>query len=229
MDRWGKVLNPKGQVELLFYLRSFLPSAKNEINQDFDRIEKMYFSLFESTEDHNAIQSAMANAPTMGLFLIRRTHNDSLPAKKQPKRVKEKQNSVLDEIECLSAVTYFRNHQDTVVLWLGTTLNEPPVESVNVTWRNSGFATYLLCLLIKQHTGISDDMSKSTLSIQASPIASNDACRFYQRLGFSRYEKDDNGLSQTSTKFQSEVKRHPYCGSLHHPKQWHFSSCMEEE
>ena len=97
-----------------------------------------------------------------------------------------------------------------MVLWLGTMLNEPPVESVNVTWRNSGFATYLLCLLIKQHTGISDDMSKSTLSIQASPIASNDACRFYQRLGFSRYEKDDNGFSQTSAKFQSAVKRHPY-------------------
>ena len=94
MDQWVKVLNPKGQVELLIYLRSFLPSAKNEINQDFDRIEKMYFSLFESTEDHNAIQSAMVNAPMMGLFLIRRTHNDSLPAKKQQNRGKEKQNSV---------------------------------------------------------------------------------------------------------------------------------------
>ena len=56
-------MNPNGQVEFHLYLRSFLPSARNEINADYDQIEKMYFSLFESTEDHNTIQSAMANAP----------------------------------------------------------------------------------------------------------------------------------------------------------------------
>ena len=72
MDQWEKVMNPNGQVEFLFYLRSFLPSAKNEINDDYDWIEKMYFSLFESTEDHNTIKSAMTNAPMMGLFLIKR-------------------------------------------------------------------------------------------------------------------------------------------------------------
>ena len=82
MDQWEKVLNPNGQVEFHFYLLSLHPSAKQNFPKDFDWIEKMYFSLFELTEDHNAIQSAMANAPTMGLFLIRRTHNDSLPASK---------------------------------------------------------------------------------------------------------------------------------------------------
>ena len=82
MDQWAKVLNPSDQVEFHLYLRSFLPSAKNEIYEDFDRIEKMYFSLFELTEDHNAIQSAMANAPMMGLFLMKRTHNYSLAPSK---------------------------------------------------------------------------------------------------------------------------------------------------
>ena len=88
-------------------------------------------------------------------------------------------------------------------------LSQPPVESVNVTWCNCGFATYLLCLLIKQHTGILQDMSKSLLSIQATPTNSKDACQFYQHLGFSCYNMNDNGLPLTSHSFQSEAKKNP--------------------
>ena len=94
------------------------------------------------------------------------------------------------------------NCQDIMVLWLGTMLNQPPIESVHVTWQKCGFATYLLCLLIKQHTGIVADMSNSMLSIQVSVTASKEACQFYQWLGFSHYSLDDNGLSQTSHQFQ---------------------------
>ena len=59
------------QVECHFYLQSFLPSGKKQFPVDFELIEKMYFSLFVSQEDHEAIQEAMANAPTMGLFMYR--------------------------------------------------------------------------------------------------------------------------------------------------------------
>ena len=130
-------------------------------------------------------------------------------ATRQSKRQKDQQAQPTNDAECMSAVTYFRTDQDTVVLWLGTMLNAPPVESVNVTWRNCGFATYLLCLLIKQHTGILQDMSKSLLSIQATPTHSKDACLFYQCLGFSCYKMKDNGLSLTSPSFQSEVIKKP--------------------
>ena len=79
MDQWEKLLKPNDQLKWHIYLRTFIPSAKNKIHQDFDWIEKMYFSLFESEVDHNAIQEAMANAPMMGLFLDKKTNNVSLP------------------------------------------------------------------------------------------------------------------------------------------------------
>ena len=77
MERWEKVMNPNDQVELHFYLRCFLPSGKRHFQKDFDWIEKMFFSLFVSEEDHESIREAMATAPMMGLFFYKRTNNDS--------------------------------------------------------------------------------------------------------------------------------------------------------
>jgi hypothetical protein len=149
----------------------------------------------------------MANMPTMALFMSKSTKKEDTHSKRVKKqREKSMEN---DDTQCLAAVNYFRSGQDTVVLWLGTMLNKPPIESAHVTWRKCGFATYLLCLLIKQHTGILADMTNSVLSIQASLTGSKEACRFYQWLGFSRYILDDNGLSQTSHQFQSAVTTAP--------------------
>ena len=52
MDQWEKVTNPNDSVEYHFYLASFLPSAKAHVPEDFEQIEKIFFSLFVSTEDH---------------------------------------------------------------------------------------------------------------------------------------------------------------------------------
>ena len=70
-------MNPNDQVECHFYLASFLPSAKDHVHEEFQEIERMFFSLFVSTEDHEAIQVAMANAPMMGLFMYKKTKNTS--------------------------------------------------------------------------------------------------------------------------------------------------------
>ena len=132
--------------ECCFYLASFLPSGKKHFPQEFEKIEKMFFSLFVSQEDHEAIQAAMVNVPTMGLFMYKYTNIDSQHSR-QSKKQKDKP-MVTHDAECLAAVNYFWTSQDTIVLWLGTMLNEPPIESVHVIWHMCGFVTYLLCLLI---------------------------------------------------------------------------------
>ena len=88
-------------------------------------------------------------------------------------------------------------------------LEAPPPQSIHVTWRKCGFATYLLCLLIKQHTGVATDMTKSVLLIQASLKENNYSCRFYQCLGFHQYILEDNGFSHTSDAFKIEVTKTP--------------------
>ena len=87
----------------------------------------------------------------------------------------------------------------------------PPINSIHVVWRQRGLSTYLLCMLVKQHTGISTGcLYHSVLSLQASRIKRNPACRFYLKLGFiSHDEYRDNGFSQTSAGFQAAVKDFP--------------------
>ena len=70
------------------------------------------------------------------------------------------------------------------MLWLATTLVEPPEESIHVTWRKCGLATYLLSILVKQHTGIGDgSLENSIISMQASMDRQNPVRRFYLNLG----------------------------------------------
>ena len=96
------------------------------------------------------------------------------------------------------------------MLWLATTLVQPPKESIHVTWRNKGLATYLLSILVKQHTGIGDgSLDQSLISLQASMDRKNPARRFYLNLGFTDHDLPDNGLSLTSPSFQRTVKDFP--------------------
>jgi hypothetical protein len=69
---------------------------------------------------------------------------------------------------------------------------------------------YLLCILIKQHTGIgTGTLDHSTLSLQASSQRTNPTRNFYVSLGFLSHDSNDNGLSMTSQEFQEKVKKHP--------------------
>jgi hypothetical protein len=111
---------------------------------------------------------------------------------------------------CLAVLNYFRDEKQTQVLWLATTLFEPPKESIHVTWRNKGLATYLLSILVKQHTGIGDGcLENSIISLQASMDRENPARRFYLNLGFMDHDLPDNGLSLTSPSFQRNVNAFP--------------------
>jgi hypothetical protein len=90
---------------------------------------------------------------------------------------------------------------------LPATLEKPPEDSIHVTWRDKGLATYLLCMLLKQHTFFGK-LGDSTISLQASQNRKDSAHCFYLTLGFEGYEYPrDNGLSQTHYSFQLEVHR----------------------
>jgi hypothetical protein len=112
-----------------------------------------------------------------------------------------------NKVHCLCAVNYCRHGQHTVVLWLASTRKPPFRASIHCTWRNNGLATYLLCMLIKQLTGVAANMDQSILSLQASPSNYESALRFYKKVGFSQHIDPDNGLSQTSKHFQKEVMK----------------------
>ena len=97
------------------------------------------------------------------------------------------------------------------MLWLATTLEAPPVDSIHVVWQKHGLATYLLCMLVKQHTGFASNMDESVLSLQASSERTNPVRNFYLKLGFICHDEyiNDNGLSKTSKGFQEEVRKNP--------------------
>jgi hypothetical protein len=95
-------------------------------------------------------------------------------------------------------------------LWLATTLEAPPVASIHSIWQRHWLATYLLFILIKQHTGIGTrTLDHSTLSLQASSQKTNPTRNFYMSLGFLSHDSNDNGLSMTSQEFQEKVKQYP--------------------
>jgi hypothetical protein len=98
------------------------------------------------------------------------------------------------------------------VLWLATTLEEPPIESVHVMWQKLGLGTYLLlCMLVKQHTGIGNgSLEDSVIILQASGKRRKPVQSFYLRQGFICHDESaDNGLSLTSLGFQQAVKVSP--------------------
>ena len=91
-------------------------------------------------------------------------------------------------------------------MWLATMKKKPFKESINCMWRHNGLATYLLCMLIKQHTSAGPNMDHSILCLQATNEEPN-VCRYYKCLGFIHIINfdNDNGLSQTSGEFQRIV------------------------
>jgi hypothetical protein len=100
----------------------------------------------------------------------------------------------------------------THVLWLATTLEAPPIESVHVMWQKLVWlGTYLLCMLVKQHTGIDTGrLENIVITLQASCKRKKPVQSFYLRLRFICHnESNDNGLSLTSPGVQEAVKASP--------------------
>ena len=122
----------------------------------------MLHHCFPEKKDRSSIMMAMDNFPSLAIFMS--------PKRNQKPR-KTKITSILDHesTSCLAVLNYFQEEKQTQVLWLATTLVQPPKESIHVTWRNKGLATYLLSILVKQHTGIGDgSLEDSLISLQAS-------------------------------------------------------------
>ena len=160
---------------------------------------KLLLSSFELAADHEAITSTVNNFPTMGIFMCR-------VDKKRRDKVKNKSIFDYKDTSCLASVTYFRHGQQTQLLWLATTLQKPPIQSVHAVWRKMGLGTYLVCLLIKQHQGIPPgSLEDSVLCLQASTERTNPSRSFYLKLGFICHDLEDNGLSLTSEEFKKTV------------------------
>ena len=121
-------------------------------------------SSFVADEDHACINVAMDNYPTIAIFMAQ------VPDRGLKKRKKRK--SILDvkdtsSLHCLAAVNYMAYGTHTKVLWLATIVSQPPVDSKHVMWQKHGLATYLRCMLVKQHKA-NGNIQDSVLSLQAS-------------------------------------------------------------
>ena len=125
---------------------------KRRVKLAHEKACDMLCSCFDSIEDHKCIKVAMANCPTIAIFMCQMDGQD---LKKNKHNLRKSILDVKDasSLHCLAAVNYYQVGTRTVVLWLSTTLEAPPVHSRNVTWQKLGLATYLLCMLVKQHTG----------------------------------------------------------------------------
>jgi len=138
-------------------------SGKNNQNRVMTAASKareMLYSSFPSNEDRASIDVAMSVFPSIAIFMsqphgsTRKRHQKE--GHEQTKLRKSRFESIFDVngsslLQCLAVVVYFREETHTQVIWLSTTLESPPRDSSNVMWRKMGLATYLLCMLVKQH------------------------------------------------------------------------------
>jgi hypothetical protein len=236
MEEWRSVLkeSDRNLADSSIALVSFKPTQETE--EDGMRlvshhrrlvadqnVRKLFLSCFD-VADHGHIDASMKTFPTMGIFL---SLKKKATRKTKKEKLASKDASIFDDsnskqVHCLCAVNYFRHEQQTVVLWLATTIDKPFQQSIHTIWRNMGLATYLLCMLIKQHTGAGPNMDKSMLCLQSSNEINNDACRFYKRLGFCEHIVGDNGLSRTSDAFRLVVKDNPQCWVSTKEQPMHF-------
>ena len=221
MDKWNCVLNDdsnQNASDCLIKLVCFKapPSEDGKKMKRMratiahDKAKSLFHDCFLET-DHDHIDAAMCNFPTMGIYMSLSPKEKNFKKRKKATDTR----SIFDGnneryLHCLCAVNYFRHEQHTVVLWLASTRDKPFERSIHHVWRNKGLATYLLCMLIKQHTGVGDNMDQSILSLQASYAKNESSCRFYQKLGFRHYIDPDNGLARTSDEFQKLVKDSPH-------------------
>jgi hypothetical protein len=212
MEKWHSVLDTFKQDDKVCLIRlvGFNPPRLNESDSRktnaFQKTKTMFHDCFQEP-DREHIDAAMSHFPTMGIFM-------TLTTKQRMKQIKQgnDEGSIFhanpaNKVHCLCGVNYCRHGQHTVVLWLASTRKQPFRASIHCTWRNNGLATYLLCLLIKQHTGVAANMDQSILSLQASASNYESALRFYKKVGFSQHMYEDNGLSRTSKHFRKEVKK----------------------
>ena len=98
-----------------------------------DMAYEMLCSCFGSKVDHSLIKVAMDNYPTIAIFLSRHDPQKKKQGKHPGQAVHK---SIFDvkhhaSLHCLAAVNYTWPLQgnDTVVLWLATTLKAPPKDS----------------------------------------------------------------------------------------------------
>ena len=188
---------------------------KSRVELALTKARDMVSSCFNSKEDHHCIKVAMDKYPTIAIFMCQVLDQTQEVKRKRKTKNDQIRKSILDvkdasSLHCLAAVNYFTVGQKTVVLWLATTLQKPPVHSIHVTWRKIGLATYLLCMLVKQHTKYGD-LFDSVICLQSSQNRNDSARSFYLSLGFQVHDEyvRDNGLSQTHPAFQGAVGKNP--------------------
>jgi hypothetical protein len=194
-----------------------LPQIKKRVKLAHQKACDMVSSCFESNEDRKCIKVAMDNYPTIAIFFCKVEDQQKELARKRSKNKNQYRKSIFDvknnsSLHCLAAVNYFSVATKTVVLWLATTREKPPTESIHVTWRKLGLGTYLLCMLVKQHTAFcKGSLGDSVISLQASQNRADSARSFYLTLGFQCHDEyvNDNGLSQTHAAFQGAVGGNP--------------------
>ena len=147
---------------------------------------KVLCSSFVADEDHACINMAMDNYPTIAIFMCQDLSQEKMHRIHKLKPPLRKSMLDLDDqssLHCLAAVNYFQVGVKTHVLWLATTCKQPPIDSIHVTWQNKGLATYLLCMLVKQHTAFGN-LADSVISLQSSQNRNDSARSFYLSLGF---------------------------------------------
>ena len=217
MTQWAAPLEgSKGKVhDYVITLVSFKPKEHTDDKDKrvIARIELAHEKVREMFKEK--INVCMKTFPTMAIFLSKQQKSNR-NKKMLPSKEKKEKGSIFDtasrQVYCLSAVNYCRHEQNTVIFWLATTRAKPFEDSINTTWRCSGLATYLLCMLIKQHTCYETNMDQSVLCLQATNEEPN-VCRYYKRLGFTHIINfgSDNGLSHMSPEFQRIVKEKLEC------------------
>jgi hypothetical protein len=108
------------------------PSIRKRVSTAHAKAHHMLCSSFESEEDHKCIDVAMDNFPMIAIFMAQ-IHDQDFKKKKNKKH----HRSMFDmkdtsQLQCLAAVNYFRDGTQTQVLWLATTLEAPPIESMGL-------------------------------------------------------------------------------------------------
>ena len=116
-------------------------SIKKKVKLAHTKARDMVSSCFETKEDHKCINVAMYNYPTIAIFMCQVVDQKQELKRHRGNKKNEDQvrKSILDvkdssSLHCLAAVNYYQVGDKTVVLWLSTTLEEPPVDSIHVTW-----------------------------------------------------------------------------------------------
>jgi hypothetical protein len=81
-----------------------MPSAKTNHEIECTKVKQLFQSGFVNEHDHEAVQLAMENMPTMALFM-KTSRDDS--GKQARQATLEKATTETDNFYCLAAVNYF--------------------------------------------------------------------------------------------------------------------------